>query len=56
MSKKKPTLSRPKDRSLQAFKAWVLEIADRMGVKNGRDLTDDQWAARHKAFWAKAGK
>ncbi len=48
----KPTLSRPKDKSLAAFKAWVTEIADRMfGKGKGGNIPEDEWERSWKEFW-----
>ena len=51
--KKLAFLSRPKDRSMKAFQAWMNEIADRMGVeKDG--ISDEKWVELHKKFWDKS--
>jgi hypothetical protein len=48
----KPTISRPKDRSLGAFKAWVTEIADRLvGKGKGGDISEAEWEKAWKEFW-----
>ena len=43
------TLSRPKDKSLEAFKAWIKEINKKFGGKE--TLTDAQYEAGWKKFW-----
>lgn len=48
----KPRLSRPKDKSLEAFKAGINEIADRMlGKGKGGDIPEDEWVRSWKEFW-----
>ena len=39
-----PILSRPKDKSLDAFKAWINEITDAFGA-NKSDLAEEKWVA-----------
>lgn len=53
--KKTPViLSRPKDTSLQAYKAWILEIAEKMTGKPAvNNLSDDQWVKKWQEFWSK---
>ena len=47
-------LSRPKDESLEAFKAWVMEF---LRFFRGDDAVDDsspeEWEKRWRAFWKK---
>jgi sulfur relay (sulfurtransferase) DsrC/TusE family protein len=46
------TLSRPKDRSLEAFKLWMTEIAERLTTqKEMIKLTDEEWKKNWKEFW-----
>jgi hypothetical protein len=49
---KKFAVPRPKDKSLEAYKVWIMEIAkrlttDRMGIK----WTKEEWIANWKKFW-----
>ena len=45
-------LSRPKDRSLEAYKAWVIEIAQRLTTqKTMIELTEDEWRKSWKEYW-----
>lgn len=55
MPDQKPFLSRPKDRSLEAFKAWMKELFDRILSSDAeRDtISDEQWKKDHERFWAK---
>ena len=47
------TLSRPKDESLEAFKAWIMEIYTRFTGKTESTMSEEKWKEKHKAFWAK---
>ena len=51
-SNEKPTISRPKDNSLEAYKAWLMEIIKRL-TKEGTEvrLTEDEWIASWKEYW-----
>lgn len=47
------TSSGPKDRSLNAFKAWILEIAKRLTTEqSGIKLTEAEWTKYWKEFWS----
>jgi hypothetical protein len=49
---KKFTVSRPKDRSLEAYKAWITEIAERLTTnRTGIKWTEEEWRANWKKFW-----
>ena len=41
--------SRPADESLEAFKAWVLNVANKFGGKD--DLSEVEWIAAWQDFW-----
>jgi hypothetical protein len=44
--------SRPKDKSVEAYKAWIMEIARRLTTEpNGIKLTQAEWLASWKEFW-----
>ena len=48
---KKPTLARTKDRSFEAYKAWIMEIARRLTTKETKiELTEQEWIDNWKAF------
>jgi hypothetical protein len=51
----KPFLSRPKDRTLEAYKAWMNEILDHM-LPDGKPLVmpEEKWEEGWKKFWSKA--
>lgn len=46
-----PILSRPKNKSLKAFKAWIKETNKKFGGKE--TLTEAQYKAGWKKFWSK---
>lgn len=51
---KKFAVSRPKDRSLKAYKAWMMEIAEQLTTeKIGIKWTEEEWIAKWKKFWQK---
>lgn len=47
---KKVDVSLPKDRSLEAYKAWVKELAKRL-TKTEFELTEEEWIENWKEFW-----
>lgn len=51
-SKKSKTTSRPKDRSLEAYKEWFMQIVKRL-TKEGTEirLTEEEWIASWKEYW-----
>ncbi len=49
----KVTLSRPKDKSLETYKAWITEIVLRLNPDAKDTLTEEQWVDKWKRFWAK---
>jgi hypothetical protein len=55
MDKKVAILSRPKDKSLEAYKAWIKEFTFRLtGKNNPSSMTEEMWVERWKTFWSKA--
>jgi uncharacterized protein YaaR (DUF327 family) len=50
---KKPILSRPKDKSLEAYKAWIKEFVKSLGGSSEDDMTEEQWVEGWKKFWSK---
>ncbi len=51
MTKGKGLFSRPKDKSLEAFKVWILEMYEHLTGKREDTTTEEQWIALWKAFW-----
>lgn len=49
-----PSLSRPKDESLEAYKAWITEITESLNPGAEPKLTEEQWEAGWKKFWSRA--
>jgi len=46
--------SRPKDRSLQAYKDWINGVMKRL-IPDAKDtLTEEEWVEKWKGFWSKA--
>lgn len=44
--------SRPKDRSLEAYKDWIHEIARRLTTRSTQiELTEAEWIVFWKDFW-----
>jgi len=44
--------SSPKDRSLEAYKTWMTEIAQRLTTqKTMIELTEDEWKKSWKEYW-----
>ncbi len=56
MTNKRVTLSRPKDRSLQAYKEWMIEFSKRLLGGVDDTITDEEWEQYHKQFWEVADK
>lgn len=49
---KRVTFSRPKDKSVEAYKAWIMEIARRLTTEpTAIKLTQAEWLANCKEFW-----
>jgi len=47
----KTTVSRTKDKSLEAYKAWIKEIAGRLTTQATEiKLTEEEWIANWKEF------
>ena len=52
--KKTLALGRPKDKSLEAYREWIISTVMALtGKSRGEvsDLSDEEWRARWKAFW-----
>jgi hypothetical protein len=51
------TLSRPKDKSLKSYKAWIMSLtAELSGKPEKDDMTQKEWIKLWKEFWGKSGK
>jgi len=50
---KKPQLflSRPRDRSLEAYKEWINGMVKALADKANDDMSEKEWARDWKAFW-----
>jgi hypothetical protein len=53
----KGTVSRPRDQSVEAYKVWMMEIAERLTTgKNKIELTEAEWRLHCREYWKeKAG-
>ena len=48
---KKPTLAGTKDRSVEAYKVWIMEIASQLTTPGSEiKLTEKEWIENWKAF------
>ena len=47
-------VSRPKDRSLKAFREWIEEISMRLLGKVDDSISDEKWEESWKLFWSKS--
>ena len=56
MDKKPVFFSRPKDESLEAYKAWISGLFFRMTGKTESTMTDEDWEKRWREFWSKDTK
>ena len=52
------TLSRPKDKTLKSYKAWIMSLTSTLSGKPEKDdMTREEWTKLWKEFWGKsAGK
>jgi len=52
------TLSRPKNKSLKSYKAWIMSLTAALsGNPEKDDMTQEEWTEAWKDFWGKsAGK
>jgi hypothetical protein len=46
-------ITRPPDKSLEAYKAWINNMAAALGVE-GEEPTDAEWEAMWREFWAES--
>ena len=56
-SSRTESASRPKDRSLEAYKEWFMQIVKRL-TKEGTEirLTQEEWVASWKEYWKENSK
>jgi hypothetical protein len=47
---RKVTIFRPKDESLEAYKAWMTELAKNLTTEPIK-WTEEEWVANWKKFW-----
>jgi hypothetical protein len=51
------TFSRPKDKTLKAYKEWILSLTEELSGKfQEDDWTRGKWTKEWKEFWGKPGK
>lgn len=50
MAKQKVLLSRSKDKSLEAFKAWITEFTKHL-LGREPDFSEEKWVEFWKRFW-----
>ncbi len=43
----------PEDRSLQAYKSWILDIAQAVGATEDLTDTEQTWTSAWRGFWQK---
>ena len=52
----KVSFSRPRDKSLQAFKDWIENLVKRINPNAPEgDTSEEEWIEDWKKFWSKAG-
>jgi hypothetical protein len=56
MNNNRVNFSRPKDQSLEAYKAWIKEVTFKLTGKNDDSMTEEKWVIRWKEFWSKPDK
>ena len=44
--------SRPRDKSLQAFKDWIGDVYQALNPGATDTLTEEQWVEKWKEFWS----
>ena len=48
----KVSFSQPVDKSVEAYKVWMMEIAERLTTgKNKIELTEAEWRLHWKDYW-----
>ena len=56
MNKRRVILSRPRDRSFEAYKEWMTEFSMRLLGPVDETITDEEWKEYHKQFWESKDK
>lgn len=51
--KAKLHITRPTDRSLEAYKKWVSGLVQKVNPKSASTMTEEDWKKAHKEFWDK---
>ena len=55
MTANKLAITRPPDRSLEAYKTWIQSMVLAMGGTTG-DASDEDWREMHAEFWGDLDK
>jgi hypothetical protein len=51
------SIARPKDKSLEAYKTWMLEIASQLSTERTEiQWTEEQWTEKWKKYWEEREK
>jgi hypothetical protein len=45
------SVSRPKDRSLEAYKSWIHALTKQLDPNSEVKWTEEEWIANWKKFW-----
>jgi hypothetical protein len=48
---KSVTVTGPKDRSLEGYKAWIRDLAKNLTIGTDVRWTDEEWIASWKTYW-----
>ena len=51
-SKPRLVFSKPENKSLEAYKAWIKGTSKALGIK-GEELSEQEWLTAWKGFWSK---
>ena len=46
-------LARPADRSVEAYKKWIITLTQKLVPGAPNDVTEEQWAKNCQEFWEK---
>ena len=50
------TIAKPRDRSLEAFKEWILGILHHLKPDAESTMSEEKWAQQHQEFWEKVDR
>jgi hypothetical protein len=51
------SIARPKDKSLEAYKTWMLEIASQLSTERTEiQWPEEQWTEKWKKYWEEREK